>query len=85
MNAQSKLTPIPTGELLTGAIPGSRKDLRAPGVIHPDLRVPFREVAVHPSAKEPPITIYDLLRPLHRPGRRHRHQKGPAAAPATPG
>ena len=23
------------------------------GQIHPDIRVPFREVAVHPSAEEP--------------------------------
>ena len=67
MNAPtSKLTPIPTGELLTGAIPGSRK-IYVPGVIHPDLRVPFREVAVHPSAKEPPITIYDPSGPYTDP------------------
>ena len=66
MNAQNKITPIPTGELLTGAIPGSRK-IYVPGVIHPDLRVPFREVAVHPSAKEPPITIYDPSGPYTDP------------------
>ena len=71
MNAQnpnsiSKVTPIPTGELLTGAIPGSRK-IYVPGVIHPDLRVPFREVAVHPSAKEPPITLYDPSGPYTDP------------------
>ncbi len=42
----------------TGPIPGSRK-VYASGCAHPDLRVPFREVAVHPSAGEPPVTIYD--------------------------
>jgi phosphomethylpyrimidine synthase len=42
----------------TGAIVGSRK-VYASGCAHPDLRVPFREVAVHPSANEPPVTIYD--------------------------
>ena len=44
---------IPTGER-----PGSRK-VYEPGVLWPDIRVPFREVAVHPSANEPPVTIYD--------------------------
>ena len=39
-------------------IPGSRK-VYASGCAHPDLRVPFREVAVHPSAKEPPVTLYE--------------------------
>ena len=37
---------------------GSRKVYQA-GVLHPCLRVPFREVAVHPSAGEPPLTLYD--------------------------
>ncbi len=38
-----------------------------PGVIHPDLRVPFREVAVHPSANEPPLTQYDPSGPYTDP------------------
>jgi phosphomethylpyrimidine synthase len=33
----------------------------------PDLRVPFREVAVHPSAGEPPVTIYDPSGPYTDP------------------
>ena len=49
----------------TGAIPGSRK-VYASGCAHPDIRVPFREVAVHPSANEPPVTVYDPSRPLQR-------------------
>jgi len=50
-----KLDPaaIPTGER-----PGSRK-VYEPGNLWPDIRVPFREVAVHPSANEPPLTLYD--------------------------
>jgi phosphomethylpyrimidine synthase len=47
-----------TPAVTTGAIVGSRK-VYASGCAHPDLRVPFREVAVHPSANEPPVTIYD--------------------------
>ncbi len=36
----------------TGARPGSKK-VYEPGVLWPDIRVPFREVAVHESAGEP--------------------------------
>jgi phosphomethylpyrimidine synthase len=51
---QSVFTPAVT----TGPLIGSRK-VYASGCAHPDLRVPFREVAVHPTANEPPVTIYD--------------------------
>ena len=45
MNIQTPIAnTIPTGER-----PGSRK-VYQPGVLCPDLRVPFREVAVHPVA-----------------------------------
>jgi phosphomethylpyrimidine synthase len=47
-------------------IPGSRK-VYASGCAHTDLRVPFREVAVHPSAKEPPVTLYDSSGPYTDP------------------
>ncbi|MDP3782083.1 MAG: phosphomethylpyrimidine synthase ThiC, partial [Sphingopyxis sp.] len=42
----------------TGPLPGSAK-LYVPGVLHPDLLVPMRQIAVHPSAGEPPVTVYD--------------------------
>jgi phosphomethylpyrimidine synthase len=61
MNIQSPITELPTGER-----PGSRK-VYQPGVLFPDLRVPFREVAVHPSANEPPVTIYDPAGPYTDP------------------
>jgi phosphomethylpyrimidine synthase len=48
------------------AIPGSRK-VYASGCAHPDIRVPFREVALHPSANEPPLTIYDPSGPYSDP------------------
>jgi phosphomethylpyrimidine synthase len=51
---QAAFTPTVT----TGPLIGSRK-VYASGCAHPDLRVPFREVALHPSADEPPLTIYD--------------------------
>ncbi|MDE2355549.1 MAG: phosphomethylpyrimidine synthase ThiC, partial [Alphaproteobacteria bacterium] len=62
MNIQS---PIKTG-LPLGERPGSRK-VYAPGVRFPDLRVPFREVAVHPSSGEPPVTFYDPSGPYTDP------------------
>ncbi|HEX5377999.1 MAG TPA: phosphomethylpyrimidine synthase ThiC [Phenylobacterium sp.] len=62
MNIQAPIAnSIPTGER-----PGSRK-VYQPGVIWPDIRVPFREVAVHPSANEPPVTIYDPSGPYTDP------------------
>jgi len=55
-----------TGAIPTGEREGSRKVYVA-GEIHPDIRVPFREVAVHPSANEPPVTIYDSSGPYTDP------------------
>jgi len=54
-------TQVPTGER-----PGSKK-VYQPGVLWPDIRVPFREVAVHPSAQEPPLTLYDPSGPYTDP------------------
>jgi len=60
--SQSVFTPSVT----TGPLVGSRK-VYASGCAHPDLRVPFREVAVHPTANEPPVTIYDPSGPYTDP------------------
>jgi phosphomethylpyrimidine synthase len=57
---------IPAGQVATGEIPGSHK-VYAPGVLYPDIRVPFREVRVHESAGEPPVTIYDPSGPFTDP------------------
>jgi phosphomethylpyrimidine synthase len=53
-------------QVTTGPLIGSRK-VYASGCAHPDLRVPFREVAVHPTANEPPVTIYDPSGPYTDP------------------
>ena len=58
-------TPI-TAQIPTGERPGSRKVFEA-GELHPCLRVPFREVAVHPSAGEPALTLYDPSGPYTDP------------------
>jgi len=62
MNVQNPIRP----GVATGAIPGSRK-VHQVGSLWPDIRVPFREVAVHPSAKEPPVTLYDPSGPYTDP------------------
>ena len=51
MNAQS-------WHVVSESFPASRKVYR-PGRLHPDLRVPMREIALHPSSGEPPLTVYD--------------------------
>ena len=62
MNVQNPVRP----GVATGAIPGSRK-VHQVGSLWPDIRVPFREVAVHPSANEPPVTLYDPSGPYTDP------------------
>ncbi|HYC33390.1 MAG TPA: hypothetical protein VEB59_13975, partial [Gemmatimonadales bacterium] len=57
---------VPVSSIAAEARPGGRK-VYEPGVLHPDIRVPFREVAVHPSAGEPPVTMYDPSGPYTDP------------------
>ena len=42
----------------TGPLPGSTK-IHVPGVLHPQIRVAMREIALDPSAGEPPVRVYD--------------------------
>ncbi len=56
--ATTKLTPVVT----TGPLPASTKVLKA-GTIHPDIRVPMRQIALHPTSGEPPVTVYDSSGP----------------------
>ena len=48
--AAQTLTPTVT----TGALPASRK-IHSPGEQHTDICVPMREIALHPTAGEPPV------------------------------
>ena len=63
MNAN---TPTATPKVTEGALPASRKIYKA-GKLHPDIRVPMREIAVHPTAGEPPVTVYDSSGPYTDP------------------
>jgi phosphomethylpyrimidine synthase len=62
MNVQSKPNSVTTGPII-----GSHKIYSAPEG-HPDIRVPFREVLLHPTAKEPPLQLYDTSGPYTESG-----------------
>jgi phosphomethylpyrimidine synthase len=51
----------------TGPIIGSRKIYSAP-ICRSDILVPFREVALHPTANEPPLRLYDTSGPYTESG-----------------
>ncbi|CAN7682304.1 phosphomethylpyrimidine synthase ThiC [Aminobacter sp. LjRoot7] len=51
-----------TPTVTVGELPASRKVYK-PGKLHPAIRVPMREISVHPSAGEPPVTVYDSSGP----------------------
>jgi phosphomethylpyrimidine synthase len=59
MNAQS-------WHVVSESFPASRK-VYHPGRLHADLRVPMREIALHPSSGEPPLTVYDPSGPYTDP------------------
>ncbi|MCK2167068.1 phosphomethylpyrimidine synthase ThiC [Thalassospira xiamenensis] len=65
MSVPSTKTDI-TSDVTTGALPASRK-IHIAGSHFPDVRVPMREIAVHPTAGEPPIKVYDPSGPYTDP------------------
>src|SRR5688500_9694667 len=59
MNIAAKsLTPTVT----TGPLPASRK-VHVPGELYPAIRVPMREITLHPTSGEPPVMVYDSSGP----------------------
>jgi phosphomethylpyrimidine synthase len=58
--------PFPTPEVTTGPLPASTK-IHLSGDIYPDLRVPLRQIALHPTAGEPPVHVYDASGPYTDP------------------
>ena len=66
MNQIDQTTAAALPAVTTGPLPASSKRHVA-GVIHPDIRVPMRQIAVHPSAGEPPVTVYDASGPYTDP------------------
>jgi phosphomethylpyrimidine synthase len=66
MNKMIPGSAFKTPEVTTGPLPASRKVYVA-GDIHPDIRVPVREIDLHPSANEPPLPVYDPTGPYTDP------------------
>jgi phosphomethylpyrimidine synthase len=65
MTAQSKTAARPSS-VTTGPIAGSRKIYTSPAA-RPDISVPFREIALDPSAREEPYRAYDTSGPYTDP------------------
>jgi phosphomethylpyrimidine synthase len=65
MTVQSKTAARPNN-VTTGPIAGSRKIYTSP-VGRPDINVPFREIALDPSAREEPYRAYDCSGPYTDP------------------
>ncbi len=57
---------IPTPKITTGALPASRK-IYVQGLLHSDVRVPMREISVHPTSGEAPLVVYDTSGPYTDP------------------
>ncbi len=55
MNAPEKNMKI---NITTGSLPASEK-VYIKGEVFPDIRVPMREISLHPSANEAPLKVYD--------------------------
>ena len=58
MNKPLSESDLATPTVTTGPVTGSRKTYSSPEAA-PDLRVPYREIALDPSAGEEPVRVYD--------------------------
>ncbi|HBT68100.1 MAG TPA: phosphomethylpyrimidine synthase ThiC, partial [Agrobacterium sp.] len=72
MNIAAKNIPL---SVTTGPHPASTKTHKS-GILHPHILVPMREIAVHPTAGEPPVTVYDSSGPYTDPSHAVLIEKG---------
>ena len=66
MNKHIAQSEFKTPEVTTGSLPASKKVYVA-GDQYPDLRVPVREIELHPTANEPSVPVYDTSGPYTDP------------------
>ncbi|WPY94942.1 phosphomethylpyrimidine synthase ThiC [Limimaricola variabilis] len=59
-------TPPELPKVTTGPLPASTK-IHVPGRLFAQIRVPMREIALHPSAGEPDVRVYDSSGPYTDP------------------
>jgi phosphomethylpyrimidine synthase len=52
--------------VVTDSLPSSTK-VYHPGSLHEGLRIPMRQISLHPSSGEPPLTVYDSSGPYTDP------------------
>jgi phosphomethylpyrimidine synthase len=62
-------------QVVSESLPASRKIFKA-GELHPGIRVPLREIALHPSAGEPPVLVYDSSGPYTDPAVKIHIERG---------
>ena len=55
-----------TSDITPGPLPASHK-IYVDGTLHPNVRVPMREISLHETAKEPPVVVYDTSGPYTDP------------------
>ena len=80
MNIRQKPESLIPQSVTGGPLPGSRKIYHQP-LARPDIKVPFREIALDPSSGEAPLRVYDPSGPYTEDGV-HDRSFGRAAAPA---
>ena len=66
MNKPTSQAEFETPKVTTGPLPGSRKIFTSP-VAAPDLKVPHREIDLHPTANEAAVRVYDCSGPYSDP------------------
>ena len=60
------VTQTPNPSVTKGPLPASNKVYK-PGELHSDVRVPMREICLHPTSGEGPVTVYDCSGPYTDP------------------
>jgi len=66
MNKHTDPKSLEPFKVTTGPLPASSK-LYSPAPGFSDVHVPYREIALHPTANEPPIRVYDTTGPFTDP------------------
>ena len=75
MNVIPRKEDIKDVSVTSGPLPASRK-IYVPGKVHASVRVPMREISLEPSAKEPPVVVYDTSGPYTDPNANIDIRKG---------
>src|SRR5690349_12443541 len=70
----SRMSAVPL-QVISEPLPASRK-VYASGDLYPDVRVPMREISLHPSAGESALRVYDSSGPYTDPAVRVDIERG---------